>query len=266
MVRHLQLVKSDEADRVTDAGVSAIEQKVAEAETRAAAMLITNDAEAEVAGEVLREIARLSKAAEGERRELVDPLNATVKKINARFKDAAAPFKAADEIIRGKLGAYQAEQERAAEEERRRLEAERQERERKAREEREKREAQARAEREKAEKEAAEAAELAADDDSEEMADLAAEAHEKAQEAATAVSALESLPEPSLPKAMVEAAKKPAGVSSRRVWKHTIEDPVLVPREFLAVDEKKIREAVRQGVRQIPGVRIEQVDEMAVRG
>ena len=42
-------------------------------------------------------------------------------------------------------------------------------------------------------------------------------------------------------------------------------DAALVPREYLIVDEKQIRQAVRDGVREIPGVRIEQVDELAVR-
>ena len=43
-------------------------------------------------------------------------------------------------------------------------------------------------------------------------------------------------------------------------------DPMTVPREYLVVDEKAIRAAVRAGVREIAGVRIYEDVEMAVRG
>lgn len=39
-------------------------------------------------------------------------------------------------------------------------------------------------------------------------------------------------------------------------WTHEIEDPDKVPREYLMVDEKEIRKAVKAGVREIPGVKI----------
>ena len=45
---------------------------------------------------------------------------------------------------------------------------------------------------------------------------------------------------------------------SRVAWKFTIEDESKVPREYLMVDEKKIRQAVNAGERKIAGVRIEE--------
>ena len=41
-----------------------------------------------------------------------------------------------------------------------------------------------------------------------------------------------------------------------KTWKHEVTDPDQVPREYLTVDEKKIRAAVKDGVRSIPGVNI----------
>lgn len=42
----------------------------------------------------------------------------------------------------------------------------------------------------------------------------------------------------------------------RKQWTFEVENAADVPREYLTVDEKKIREAVKAGVREIPGVRI----------
>jgi hypothetical protein len=44
--------------------------------------------------------------------------------------------------------------------------------------------------------------------------------------------------------------------SHRRDWTFAVENPDAVPREYLVVDEKRIREAVKNGVREIPGVKI----------
>lgn len=54
-------------------------------------------------------------------------------------------------------------------------------------------------------------------------------------------------------------------VASRMVWDFEVEDEALVPREYLAVDTAKIRAAVRAGVREIPGVKIFQREELMVR-
>jgi type I site-specific restriction-modification system R (restriction) subunit len=259
-----------------EARVAAVQEAVTRAREQAEAIEVRNEAEANAAGELLKRIAKEKRDAEAERKELVGPLNDTVKRINQKYKDGLAPYAEADQIVRQKVTVYTTEQERIRREEEDRLERERQEAERKAREERERQEAEARAKREQAEKEAREAAELerqakdAADREAAEK--LAAEARQAAEEAQTAESAIASLPEPELPKAIVPKAAAPTGTSTRKVWKVTAIDKAQVPAEFLVVDEKAIREAMRTGLREngnppeIPGVTFEQVPELAVRG
>ena len=48
-------------------------------------------------------------------------------------------------------------------------------------------------------------------------------------------------------------------------WTHEVTDATKVPSEYLMVDEKKIREAIATGVREIPGVRIFQADGLTIR-
>lgn len=255
--------------------VDVVARQVVEAETRANALQVSSEAEANAAGTILREIQQRRKAAEAKRKDLTGPLLESKRRIDQEFKDAMAPFDAADKIVRDKLGTYQAEQDRIRQEEEARLEAERQERERKAREERERQEAAERAKREQAEREAREAAEEAqqAKDaaDREAAEKLAEEARQKAEEAKTAEAAIASLPEPTLPKAMVEAAPKPEGVSTRKRWRVKLIDVHSLPSDLILPDEKGINYLMRDGVRkcgkppEIPGVVFEQVDELAVR-
>jgi hypothetical protein len=51
----------------------------------------------------------------------------------------------------------------------------------------------------------------------------------------------------------------------RRVWDFEIVDEMAVPREYLAVDERKIGAVVKAGIRNIPGVYIFEKEELAVR-
>lgn len=51
----------------------------------------------------------------------------------------------------------------------------------------------------------------------------------------------------------------------KKVWTFEVTDLNLIPREYLVVDETKIRNAVREGVRNIPGVKIFEKDQLAVR-
>lgn len=55
-------------------------------------------------------------------------------------------------------------------------------------------------------------------------------------------------------------------VSAKKVWDFEIVDASAVPPEFLMVNEKAIRAAVKAGVRNIPGVNIYQKEELSVRG
>lgn len=53
------------------------------------------------------------------------------------------------------------------------------------------------------------------------------------------------------------------GITKR--WTFSIVDPTLVPREYLTVDESKIRQAMNAGVRDIPGVKFEQTESLTSR-
>ena len=80
----------------------------------------------------------------------------------------------------------------------------------------------------------------------------------------------EEAPAPIIPLPTVEAPAKTTrtaegSVTMRTVWKFEVTDPQAVPREYLIVNEKAIGAVVKAGVRQIPGVRIYEVEEVAVR-
>ncbi len=60
-------------------------------------------------------------------------------------------------------------------------------------------------------------------------------------------------PPPQAPKVVRTAA---GSAHQRTEWTFQVEDEALVPREYLVVSEKLIREAVKKGIRQIPGIRI----------
>ena len=52
--------------------------------------------------------------------------------------------------------------------------------------------------------------------------------------------------------------------STAMVWTFDIEDANAIPRDYLCVDEKKIRDAVRLGTREIPGVKIYQKEQIRI--
>jgi len=68
---------------------------------------------------------------------------------------------------------------------------------------------------------------------------------------------------------VMQAAKKTApaisGVSVREVWKWELEDASKVPSEYLTVDHSKVDAAVKSGKRDIPGIRVYQDAQVAVR-
>ena len=54
-------------------------------------------------------------------------------------------------------------------------------------------------------------------------------------------------------------------LSKVKKWTWELEDEVAVPREYLALDAKKIDDAVKQGVRNIPGIKIFEKEEISMR-
>ncbi len=58
---------------------------------------------------------------------------------------------------------------------------------------------------------------------------------------------------PDKPKAIVTSAGK---IANKTVWKFEIIEEKKVPKKYMSVDEKKLREAVKKGEREIAGLRI----------
>ena len=52
----------------------------------------------------------------------------------------------------------------------------------------------------------------------------------------------------------------------KKVWKFRVVDTAIVPRDYMIVDETKIRAAVRDGLRSIQGVEIFQEDQLSIGG
>lgn len=203
----------------------------------------------------LKRVKAAQKKLEETRTGMTGPLNASLKRINDFFRAPADRLATIERTIKSKLVAYADEQERLRREEQRKLEEA-------ARREREKIEAQAReAERkarEKAEADRRAAEEAAAAGRAEEAARLAAKAAATEQKAAEKVDAIDQRAAAVVAPVVVREAPKVAGVATREVWKFAIENPALVPREYLVVDEARIRKVVAalKGDTTIPGVRV----------
>jgi hypothetical protein len=276
---------------------------VNETVARARALEVQTSGQAQDAVEFLAQIADAKKRSEKARKFLVDPMNKHIKAINARFKSNAEPLDEADALVRRKLIAFQQAEARELAEQQARADAERLAAERAAEEKRRadaaaaaKAEGEAREAEERRQAKLREAAderarELAKLDDaelatliasSEDEADLALaraefqsreaarDAQERAEEARRRVeeatqAQIATASAPAVEVAPTELASASGSASTRMVWKATVTDEAAVPRKYLIVDQKAVNAAVKAGEREIPGVRIEQVPELAVR-
>ncbi len=221
------------------------------------------------ATEVIAEIARRLKGLEKERKELVEPINEAKNRVQNLYNGLKAPLEEARAILEPKLIAYQEAEEK-------RIREENEAREREAREKflaEQKRIEDERAEANRVAAEAAEAARAASEALAEQPdPEGEAKARAAAEEARAAQEALDAQREEraSFETAAVEVAKptvKTTGGSFtvKKVWTGEVADESKVPREYMAVDQKKINAAVKAGVRDIPGVRIFEKSEGAVR-
>jgi len=167
----------------------------------------------------LARVKGMQKKLEETRTGITGPMNEALKRVNAFFKSPADRLAAIEQKIKGALVAFDNEQRRKAAEEQARADAA-------ARKERERIEAQAR--------KAAESGKV------EKAAQLE-------QRASTVVAPI-----------IQREAPKVAGLQMRDAWKFVVEDPAKVPREYLVVDESKIRKVVQalKGDANIPGVRV----------
>ena len=180
------------------------------------------------AADHLRVIKSMQKEVEDQRKEITQPLVASQRAANAFFKPFADRLSNAERAIKRAMASWKSEQDRIArEEQRKRDEAARQEREEKER--------QARAARDKGR-------------------------HARAQN-------LEDQAAQSVAPVVKSEAPKAEGISYRKVWNFRITNEAQIPRKYLVVDEKKIRQVVKAlgSDAEIPGVEIFSEDQVAAR-
>ncbi len=250
---------------LTDSESSKIEQARGSAAAVVAAahdLNVENAEQAERAGGILRDLATVRKRAEATRKQLGEPYRQHVEAINAQYREPSAMLDKADAIIRGKVLEYQREQERIRAEQQRELD--RIAAEQRARDEAERARLAAEA---REQREAWEATQAKAE---------SAEAAQAARDAADAMGQLERAreiaPLPVRPVETVAATKPSAGIAVQRPWTFEVVNPDEIPRAFMVVDDKAIRQNMRDTVRAdgepypIPGVRFYQDERLAVRG
>lgn len=202
----------------------------------ARAIRVINDDMSKVAMSAASEVKKLSKAIEEKRKDLVGPLNDEVKRINGYAKQISEPLLEIESHLKRELAAWnEILAERRREEMRKAEEA--------------KRLAEAEAERKR--KEAEEEAKLSAMFS---PADDASAARAEVKIQTDAVKELATIE--SSHKAQVKEIASMKVPGARTIWNFEVTDASAVPMEFLMVNEKALREAVRAGVREIPGVRI----------
>lgn len=65
------------------------------------------------------------------------------------------------------------------------------------------------------------------------------------------------VPTPVIPKAKtITRTEEGASASQRTVWEFEVTDITKVPREYLMLDKTKVKQAIKMGIRQIPGIKI----------
>lgn len=72
-------------------------------------------------------------------------------------------------------------------------------------------------------------------------------------------------PPTAAPKPVTVYGNTGSAASFTNTWDFEIVNPLMVPRDYLMPDEKKIRQAVKDGVREIPGVKIFEKTGLRVR-
>lgn len=239
----------------------------------ARSITIENAEDAEGATEVLAEIQRRKKRLETERVALAAPINEAKNRVQNLFNKLKAPLDDARAILEPKVIAWQDAEDR-------RIREENAQREREARKKQAAEQARIDAEREAAAKEAKEAAEKArqatealaaeANADSAAAEAEALAAADAARQAAEVLAAKREerpafeLAEREEAQATVQTAKGSA--TRKKRWVAEVTNELIVPREYLVVDQVKLNAAVKAGVREIAGVNIHQKSELSVKG
>ena len=223
--------------------------------TAAQSMTIVTADQYEAGAAELQAIKAKHREIDGARKELVQPIDEARKRIQDFFRAPLDFLEQAEGIVKGKLTAFQNEQERIRREEQRKAEeAARKERERLAEQARETE----RKAREKAEVKRRAAAEAEAAGRREEAARLQARAAATETKAAEKAAAIELQAAAVVAPVIQREVPKVAGLKTREVYKFEVTDAALLPLEYLVPDEQRIRKvvnALKMDTR-IPGVRV----------
>ena len=209
------------------------------------------------ATEYLANIVARKKRIEVIRISYTQPLNETLRNINADFKKASAPLEESEGIVKSKMIEY------------RRVESERIEVKRKKEEEKQRKQDEIRRkkERRQAEKEAKIAEKkLAKENLSKKKAADAQKIIDDEKQAKQ--DELDKQGEEFVPEVDIKQENtvhsESGAARMRKVWKFEIENEKQIPKAYLTVDEVKIRKAIKGGVREIPGVRIYEDEQVGM--
>ena len=227
---------------------------------KANSLSITKIEDTQIATLLLKDCQKTEKELEDKRIEIVQQPNDFVREVNALFKDVVVPVLTAKNTIKQKVVAYNDEQEKLRRaEEQKRLEEE-QKRLQKIEDERKERE---RVELEKRQAEEARLADIAKAQSKEryeleqERLSLERAKREAEEERARLVEERKEMLRKQIAEseqAAVVADTKVKGILKRWTWE--LVDEEKVPKAFCTSDSKKINAAIKEGIRDISGIRI----------
>lgn len=226
----------------------------------AQALVIATPEQYEAGAEQLKVIKAKAREIDEARKSLKRPIDEAAARIQAFFKPPLEFLTKAEGIVKGKLTTYQAEQEKLRREEQARAEEA-------ARKERERLERLRIAAEAKAREKEAELRRQAAEANAAERAKIEAKMQAEADKAAAKQAELDARAASVTAPVIHREAPKVEGLSTRTVYKFRIKDPAAIPREYLAIDEGKIRKVVQalKGDTNIPGVEVYAEESMAAR-
>lgn len=196
------------------------------------ALAIKSAKDEELAYDGLQKIKKVLKTIEIKRKEITQPLNASLKAANNLFKTLSSPFNEADTTVRQKIMAFREEEERKAREEEEQLRKKEEEARRQAR------------------LSQHEAKKSETEQDEEEWEESAEEWEKEA----------EKVEEQRLSTRPMTSKE----TSTFRRWTWKIVDETKIPDEYWRLDSAAINTAVRDGERCIPGIEIYQEEKVRV--
>lgn len=213
----------------------ALQKDVLSLESKVKSLKIVDEETRKHASFLLTAVNDAIKGAEAKRKTFVDPLNATVKRINAEFKLITDPLTNLKSIINNEQIRDYNEQEKARKEAEEKARKEAEEKQRKL---------DARLNKTKND-EHKELLEL-------EKANVDANLNDKLEEAKSSVQ---------------RSVFTGVGTTTiKKIWTYEVTDLSKVPEEYKMLNETKVGQVVRAGVREIPGIRIYEKPSVSSRG